>query len=95
MVLYLNILSYYVIVIDVKARKILNFSGVQFVKELVETNAMKSIGATIYKKQFPGCENEIFDTKKYWECYVQHLTLSSYHPAGTCRIGHVVDQTFK
>ncbi|XP_071865890.1 alcohol dehydrogenase [acceptor] isoform X1 [Bombus fervidus] len=69
--------------------------GLQFVKKLIETNAMKSVGATIYKKHYPGCENEIFDSTKYWECYIQHLTLTSYHPAGTCRIGDVVDEMFK
>nr|XP_033340102.1 glucose dehydrogenase [FAD, quinone]-like [Megalopta genalis] len=69
--------------------------GLQFVKKLVQTSVMKSIGASIYEKHFPGCENENFDSKKYWECYIQHLTLTSYHPAGTCRMGNVVDQKFR
>ncbi|XP_076629978.1 LOW QUALITY PROTEIN: glucose dehydrogenase [FAD, quinone] [Colletes latitarsis] len=69
--------------------------GLRFVKKLVETDAMKTVGASIYEKHFPGCENETFDSTKYWECYVQHLTLTSYHPASTCRMGDVVDQTFR
>ncbi|XP_078053384.1 glucose dehydrogenase [FAD, quinone] [Augochlora pura] len=69
--------------------------GLQFVKKLVQTSIMKSIGASIYEKHFPGCRHENFDSKKYWECYIKHLTLTSYHPAGTCRIGSVVDQDFR
>lgn len=85
----------YIYAIYNKITQVFNFSGLQFVKKLIETNAMKSVGATIYKKHYPGCENEIFDSTKYWECYIQHLTLTSYHPAGTCRIGDVVDEMFK
>ncbi|XP_043247922.1 glucose dehydrogenase [FAD, quinone]-like [Colletes gigas] len=69
--------------------------GLRFVKKLVETDAMSTVGASIYEKHFPGCENETFDSTKYWECYIQHLTLTSYHPASTCRMGDVVDQTFR
>ncbi|XP_032666373.1 glucose dehydrogenase [FAD, quinone]-like isoform X2 [Odontomachus brunneus] len=69
--------------------------GLYFVKELLETNALKACGASLNREPFPGCENEIFDTREYWRCYVRHLTLTSYHPAGTCRIGDVVDTSFK
>ncbi|KAK0084193.1 hypothetical protein PV326_006373 [Microctonus aethiopoides] len=69
--------------------------GIRFVEEIVNTDAMKALGASIYTKHFPGCENFIFGSTKYWECYIRHLTLTSYHPAGTCKMGSVVDKSFR
>ncbi|XP_015599134.1 glucose dehydrogenase [FAD, quinone] isoform X2 [Cephus cinctus] len=70
-------------------------SGLKFVERLISTKAMKTLGASLYKKNFPGCEDEIFNSNEYWECYIRHLTLTSYHPAGTCRMGSVVDESFR
>lgn len=75
--------------------EVIKYLGLYFVKELLQTSALRTYGASLNRKHFPGCETEIFDTREYWRCYVQHLTLTSYHPAGTCRIGDVVDATFR
>ncbi|XP_068992531.1 glucose dehydrogenase [FAD, quinone] isoform X3 [Neodiprion pinetum] len=69
--------------------------GIQFVKKLIRTRAMQKLGATLYTKHYPSCKEFSFDTSEYWECYVRHVTLTSYHPAGTCRIGSVVDEFFR
>ncbi|KAH0535514.1 glucose dehydrogenase [FAD, quinone]-like isoform X1 [Cotesia glomerata] len=69
--------------------------GLKLVSKLVKTAAMKTLGASLYTRPFPGCEGIKFDTDNYWRCYVQQLTLTSYHPAGTCKLGSVVNNSFR
>ncbi|XP_058792511.1 glucose dehydrogenase [FAD, quinone]-like isoform X2 [Phymastichus coffea] len=69
--------------------------GIEFIKKLINTKSMRKLGAEMYEKRFPGCENIQFDTTTYWECYIRHVTLSTYHPAGTCGMGRVVDANFR
>lgn len=56
---------------------------------------MELIGAKMNKKKFPGCESLNYGDDNYWECYIRHMTLTSYHPVGTCSIGSVVDDNFR
>ncbi|KAM3964328.1 glucose dehydrogenase [FAD, quinone] [Aphomia sociella] len=79
---------------------ILLIKGLKLVKEFVETNAMRKLGASINNIPFPGCDNYDLFSDKYWECYIRQLTLTSYHPVGTCSMGlpntdnSVVDTSF-
>lgn len=62
-------------------------AGIKIVAELINTRAFQALGATITKLHMPGCEELLFESDEYWRCYVQHLTLTAYHYAGTCRMG--------
>lgn len=75
--------------------------GIELIKTFLKMPSLQRLGAKLNTVKFPGCEMHTFDTKKYWECYVRHLTITSYHPIGTCRFGKrddensVVDFDFK
>ena len=34
-----------------------------------------------------------FDSDDYWRCHIRHMTLTIYHPVGTCKMGRTSDPT--
>jgi choline dehydrogenase len=66
-------------------------SGIRIIQQIINTSEMQKFGAEINPKSFPGCENIIFDSYDYWECYIRHVTLSIYHQSGTCKMGDESD----
>ncbi|XP_067014941.2 glucose dehydrogenase [FAD, quinone] isoform X2 [Anabrus simplex] len=63
------------------------YEGILLVKKIIKTKAFQKLGAKLYDHLLPGCEKHSFDSPEYWECYIRHLTFTSYHPVGTCRMG--------
>ncbi|XP_045521617.1 glucose dehydrogenase [FAD, quinone]-like isoform X2 [Pieris brassicae] len=76
-------------------------NAVKLTKTFVLSKKMKSFGAILNTIPFPGCESHLFFSDTYLECYIRHLTLSTFHPVGTCSMGlpddynSVVDPSFK
>lgn len=74
--------------------------GIKLIKDLMNTSPMQTLGASLNSNKITSCKKYEFDTDKYWECYMRHITLSAYHPVGTCRMGSssenaVVDYNFQ
>lgn len=36
---------------------------------------------------------QTFDSDDYWQCHIRHMTLTIYHPVGTCKMGRTSDPT--
>ncbi|XP_049281057.1 glucose dehydrogenase [FAD, quinone]-like isoform X4 [Anopheles funestus] len=66
--------------------------GIRLQQRLLQTAAFRSAGATLHRLDIPGCRELVYDTDEYWECYVRHLTITTYHPVGTAKMGPATDQ---
>lgn len=62
-------------------------AGLKLIQKIVKTPAFQALGASITPKLLPGCNQFRFTSDEYWQCYAKHLTLTAYHPVGTCRMG--------
>lgn len=74
--------------------------GLNMLKQLLKSDDFKKFDAELNPRLFPGCEGFEFASDAYWECYIKHLTLTMYHPVGSCPMGKdpynsVVDYRFK
>lgn len=58
-----------------------------------KTKAFAKLGAELFSTKFPGCEKLEQYSDEYLECVVRSYTATSYHPAGTCKMGAVDDTT--
>lgn len=67
--------------------------GMKLVKQFSETKALAQFGAKLNTKLFPGCKDYDFGSERYWECYIRHMTLTSYHPVGTCKMGNIDEKS--
>ncbi|KPJ08346.1 Glucose dehydrogenase [acceptor] [Papilio machaon] len=76
-------------------------AGIKIAVKLIKSDSLRNIGAQINTNPFPGCSQYKFFSDRYLQCYIRHLTLTSYHYVGTCSMGlpesknSVVDTSFK
>ncbi|XP_063238268.1 glucose dehydrogenase [FAD, quinone]-like [Bacillus rossius redtenbacheri] len=67
--------------------------GVRAAIKMAETYAMRhGFQARVSNFTIPACRVHGFNSDKYWECAVRHVASSTYHPAGTCKMGPPTDR---
>lgn len=58
-------------------------------KDLSESRHFKKAGMSHFKS--PHCSSHELWSDDYYECVVKHVSLTVYHPVGTCKMGRVND----
>uniref|UniRef100_A0A1B6LHN9 Glucose-methanol-choline oxidoreductase N-terminal domain-containing protein n=1 Tax=Graphocephala atropunctata TaxID=36148 RepID=A0A1B6LHN9_9HEMI len=72
-----------------------------FISQLVETKVFKSVGGKLHTISLPSCTTHPSQSFEFWACYLRHLTVTTYHPSGSCKMGPprdpktVVDPTLR
>uniref|UniRef100_A0A023FQ73 Putative conserved secreted protein n=1 Tax=Amblyomma cajennense TaxID=34607 RepID=A0A023FQ73_AMBCJ len=74
-------------------------NGTLKVMELLNTTAMKEIGATVWNSSYPACENYTLWSREYVECFVRMAAFPGQHVCCTCAMGNhsnsVVDERLR
>ncbi|XP_064488438.1 glucose dehydrogenase [FAD, quinone]-like [Ornithodoros turicata] len=67
-------------------------AGAKFALDLLTAKALKEdLGAKIWDIPFPACKQHKLWSDSYIACLCVHLTVSLWHPSGTCRMGNGTD----
>ncbi|XP_068085636.1 glucose dehydrogenase [FAD, quinone] [Anabrus simplex] len=71
----------------------IQIAGIRKMIEISRTPALQSIGATLYDKPLPLCEDYEYDSDDYWRCALLNFSISVSHQCGTCKMGPESDET--
>jgi choline dehydrogenase-like flavoprotein len=67
--------------------------GMKIAYNLSLTPALQKYGSQAIQTKYPGCESLTLYSDEYFRCVVQTLTITIYHPVGTCKMGAQNDFT--
>ncbi|KAL0266695.1 UNVERIFIED_CONTAM: hypothetical protein PYX00_009168 [Menopon gallinae] len=61
--------------------------GAKIAARVGSAKAFRPFNSRIHTTPIPGCRAFPFGTDEYWECAIRHISMTIYHPVGTCKMG--------
>ncbi|XP_055316817.1 glucose dehydrogenase [FAD, quinone]-like [Sitodiplosis mosellana] len=65
--------------------------AMKIIDKLTETKIFKEHEGEIVNFELKECDRFPRNADTFWECYVRHLSITVYHPVGTCKMGSPSD----
>nr|CAD7452119.1 unnamed protein product [Timema tahoe] len=65
--------------------------SIEKLSNILDTKRMRQEEAEVIDLKLAACRGSEFKTREYWECAVREMTYTTYHPAGTCKMGPSTD----
>lgn len=59
--------------------------------QIGQGKAFRQYRSRLHRVPIPGCGRYEFGSDAYWECSIRHLSMTIYHPVGTCKMGPADD----
>lgn len=61
--------------------------SIRKIRKFLNTGSFKKHEGEELRIKIKECDEYVFDSDNYWECYIRYFTLTIYHPAGTAKMG--------
>lgn len=66
--------------------------GIKIAIRVSEAPAFKQFGTRLHRIPLPNCKHIPFASDEYWECHLRTISMTIYHPIGTCKMGPEWDE---
>lgn len=61
--------------------------GAKLAVRTATAKVFRQFNSRLHRISLPNCRDKVFASDEYWECHVRTISMTIYHPVGTCKMG--------